>query len=163
VAYSCGKKLKFSEKSLILQQINAVEFWETYLSSAAIDCNAVESLGNNFQSQILSEINKGVAGKSYKINRRKTLIIHRVETVSFDGCRIQAKTKVTLKRKVRRDAHGNVKIRADITSFNLASKRLCYGNAKVTDVNLSRTLRIGEAVYKWVANKVLPNGKCINI
>ncbi|AFY56854.1 hypothetical protein Riv7116_4433 [Rivularia sp. PCC 7116] len=132
-------------------------------STAAINCRGVESFGNRFQSQILSEMNKGVAGKSYKINRRKRLIIRRVETVSFDGCRIKAKTKVTLKRKIRRDAHGNVKIRADITSFNLASKRLCYRNAKVTDVNLSRTLRIGERVYKWVANKALPNGKCINL
>lgn len=132
-------------------------------STAAINCSAVESFGNSFQSQILSEINKGVAGQSYKINKRKSLVIHKVETVSFDGCRIKANTKVTLKRKIRRDAHGNVKIRADITDFNLASKRLCYKNAKVTDVDLSRTLGIGEAVYKWVANKALPDGKCISI
>ncbi|MDJ0733936.1 MAG: hypothetical protein QNJ47_07605 [Nostocaceae cyanobacterium] len=132
-------------------------------ANAAINCSAVESFGNALKSQILTEINNEIAGESYKINRRKTLKIHGVEDISFNGCRIKAKTKVTLKRKIRRDAHGNIKIRADITSFDLAGKRLCYKNAKVTDVSLSRTLGIGERVYRWAANKALPNGKCLNL
>ncbi|MEM7555937.1 MAG: hypothetical protein AAF378_17940 [Cyanobacteria bacterium P01_A01_bin.84] len=132
-------------------------------SVAAINCNAVESFGNAYKSQILTKINDSVAGKSQKINRRKTLRVNQVKSVSFDKCRIKVSTHVTLKRKVRRNAHGTVKMRADITSFNLPSKRLCYKNAKVTDVNLSRTLGIGEAIYKWVANKALPNNKCITL
>ncbi|MEM7579935.1 MAG: hypothetical protein AAF316_08785 [Cyanobacteria bacterium P01_A01_bin.80] len=132
-------------------------------SVAAINCNAVETFGNAYKSQILTKIHDGVKGKSYKINRRKTLKIHGVKSISFDKCRIRVATSVTLKRKVRRDASGTVKLRTDITSFNLPAKRICYKNARVTDVNLSRTLGIGEAIYKWVANKALPNNKCITL
>ena len=128
---------------------------------AAINCNSFEAFGNQFKPQILAQINQGMQGESYKINKRKTLKIHKLQSISFDGCRIKGNLKVTLKRKVRRDAHGNVKIRADITSFNLANKRFCFKNAKVTNVNLSRTLRIGERVYRWAANKALPNNKCL--
>ncbi|UKO96745.1 hypothetical protein [Nostoc sp. UHCC 0870] len=132
-------------------------------SMAQLNCNVVESFGNASQSQILRELNNRLAGGSHNINRRKDLRINQVENVSFNGCRITVKTNVTLERKIRRDAHGTVTIRADITSFSLPNRQLCYENAKVTDVSLSRTLGIGEAVYKWVANRVLPNKDCLGV
>lgn len=52
-------------------------------------------------------------------------------------------------------------MQADITSFSLPERQVCYDKAQVTDVNLSRTLQIGEGVYKWVANKVLPSRGCL--
>ncbi|MEO0934386.1 MAG: hypothetical protein AAFY21_11730 [Cyanobacteria bacterium J06641_2] len=124
---------------------------------AANNCNALESL----QPLILRKVNNNVAGQSHRISRRKRLVINHLKDISFNGCSMNIEMDVTLKRKFRRDAHGTVKVRADITNFSY--KQLCYQNAKVTDVNLSRTLRIGEAAYKWVANKVLPNGQCLSV
>ena len=126
-----------------------------------INCRVVEALGTSLRPQILAEINRQVSGTSYRINRRKTLRINRVEDIGFSGCRLTARTNVTLKRRIRRDAHGTVTLQADIPSFSLPARQVCYANARVTDVNLSRTLRIGEGVYKWVANKVLPSGGCL--
>ena len=125
---------------------------------AVNNCNALESL----QSLILRKVNSNIAGQSYRINRRKRLLIHHLKDISFKGCSMNLEMDVTLKRKIRRDAHGTVKMRADITYFSFFGRQLCYHNAKVTDVNLSRTLGIGEAAYKWVANKALPNGQCLS-
>lgn len=124
---------------------------------AANNCNVLESV----QPLILNAVNNNVAGYSHRINRRKRLVINHLKDISFNGCRVNIAMDVTLKRKIRRDARGTVKMRADITDFSFVDKRLCYQNARVTDVNLSRTLSIGEAAYKWVANKALPNGQCL--
>lgn len=127
---------------------------------AQLNCRVVEALGNGLQSEILTELNNHLAGERERISRRKELQINHIENVSFDGCRMTTTVNVTLERKIRRDAHGTVQVGADITSFNLPNRQLCYGNARVTNVNLSRTLKIGEAVYQWVANAVLPNSGC---
>ena len=76
---------------------------------------------------------------------------------------MKVRANVTLKRKVRRDAHGTVKMQARVSSLDLAQRKICYDSARVTDVNLSRTLGIGERVYKWVANIVLPNRGCYTL
>jgi hypothetical protein len=132
-------------------------------SMAQIDCNAVESFGNTYNSQILRELNNRIAGEDINISRRKELEINGVESISFNGCRITGVANVTLERKIRRDAHGTMTVRADITSFSLPNRQLCYENAKVTDFNLSRTLGIGEAVYKGVANIIFPNKQCLRV
>jgi hypothetical protein len=132
-------------------------------SMAQIDCNAVESFGNTYNSEILRAVNDRLAGNSIDISRRKDLEINHVESISFDGCRITGKANVTLERKIRRDAHGTITVRADLTSFSLPNRQLCYDNAKVTDVSLSRTLNIGEAVYKLVANRIFPNKECLSV
>ncbi|MBD2595472.1 hypothetical protein H6G74_14190 [Nostoc spongiaeforme FACHB-130] len=132
-------------------------------SMAQINCNVVESFGNTYNSQILRAVNDRLAGEDINVSRRKDLEINRVESISFNGCRITAKANVTLERKIRRDAHGIVTVRADITSFSLPNRQLCYDNAKVTDVSLSRTLNIGEAVYKLVANTIFPNQECLRV
>ena len=129
----------------------------------SLDCQQLEQFGRAFQPQLLAAINSNVAGTSYEINRRKDLEIHQVEGISFDGCRVTTQVRVTLERKIRRDAHGVVTLRGDVASFSPATRQVCYRNAKVINVNLSRTLRIGEGFYKWVANKVLPDGGCLGL
>jgi hypothetical protein len=127
---------------------------------AQLNCRVVEALGNSLQSEILTELNNNLAGQRERINRRKELQINHIENVSFNGCRMTTTVNVTLERKIRRDAHGTVQVGADITSLNIPNRQLCYNNARVSNVNLSRTLRIGETVYKWVANAILPNSGC---
>ena len=121
--------------------------------AAAPDCNVIESLGNILSDNIQQKMNSQVAGDSYRINRRKRLNIHGVNEVNFHGCTVRTSMKVTLKRKIRRDAHGNVGIKANVASFN--GNQVCLSNVKVTDVNLSRTLGIGENIYKLAANKAI--------
>jgi hypothetical protein len=130
-------------------------------TAQALDCGSVEEFGNNFSNIILNQVNNRVAGTSKRINRRKTLRINRVESLSFSGCTVYTKANVTLKRKIRRDAHGHVRMKATVSSFN--GNRVCLRSPRVTSVSLSRTLKIGEAVYRWVANKILPQSICFNI
>lgn len=132
----------------------------TLLAQSELNCSAVESLGTELKPVILSRINEEVSGANHRINRRKTLVINRVQDVSFQGCKIILKLDVVLKRKIRRDAAGVVELQGEISSFDLQKRKLCYKNAKVSNVNLSRTLSIGEGFYRWVANLVLPNNGC---
>ena len=129
-------------------------------STAQISCNTVASYGNYYRYNIVTILNNRMAGASYRYNRRKSLRINGVETISFSGCRMIARVNVTLKRKIRRDAHGIVGIQADITSLNLNNFQFCYDNARVTNVNLSNTLRIGESAYQWMANNLFSNSSC---
>jgi hypothetical protein len=129
-------------------------------AKAQLNCRVVETLGNSLQSQILTELNNHLAGQRERINRRKELQINHIENVAFNGCRMTTTVNVTLKRKIRRDAHGTVQVGADITTLNIPNRQLCYNNARVSNINLSRTLIIGETVYKWVANAILPNNGC---
>lgn len=131
-------------------------------AQGALDCRLVESVGNARSASILASLNTAVAGQENRINRRKTLVIHSVERVWFDGCRMRAVQNVTLKRRVRADAHGTVQIGADITRANLRTGEVCYESASVEDVSLSRTLGIGEAVYRWVANRTFPDDGCMS-
>ena len=62
---------------------------------AAINCNYFEVFGNQLKPQIMAQINQGMQGKSYKINKRKTLKIHKLQSISFDRCRIKGNLKVT--------------------------------------------------------------------
>lgn len=129
----------------------------------AIDCNAAQRLGNSVRSSIISQLNGRFAGASQRINRRKTVRINRISSISFNGCNVTARANVTLKRKIRRDAHGTATVRAKISSFNLGSKRVCFKNVNLSALSLSRTLGIGERFYRWIANKVLPNNQCLSL
>lgn len=129
---------------------------------ARLDCRVVESVGNEMAESIREDLHAEVAGDTYRISRRKKLVIHSVDRVWFEGCRMRALQSVTLKRRVRRDAHGTVRLGADITDANLRTREVCYDRARVEDVSLSRTLGIGEAVYRWAANRVLPDNDCLS-
>lgn len=127
---------------------------------ASTQANALDCFGISVpDAYALNLINSQVAGYSYKISDRKTLVINSVQSVSGTECHINAVANVTLKRKLRRDAHGTVSMKGDVYLGN--GLKLCIANPRVTDVSLSNTLEIGESIYQWVANKVLPNDLCL--
>ena len=134
----------------------------TLLAQSGLDCNAVETLGTALSASIVDGIDDRTAGESYRINRRKTLVINSTRSVSFQDCNISVVLDVTLKRKIRRDAHGTITLNGNISSFSLPRREVCYSDLNVSDVSLSRTLRIGESVYRWAANKALPDSGCLS-
>lgn len=130
-------------------------------SYAALDCSVVEQFGNLAASYVDDQISDQVVGMKQKLSKRKTLHIRDVQNVRFDGCTIKMKLKVKLARKIRKDAFGKIGVKATVKSFSRS--RVCLKNAKVTSVNLSHTTGLGEAIYKMVANKVIPNNKCFRL
>lgn len=135
---------------------------------AQVHCTVVQQLGNHYSGRMVNAINTYAAGQQYRINKRKQLRLNRVQTLSFNGCRASIKAHVTLKRKVRRDGHGPVymsgNVQAYLTPIGNGRNRItvCLSKMKVTRVKLSRTTRIGEGAYKFVANKVLPSRRCFS-
>lgn len=127
----------------------------------SVSCAVVEALGRPMIPTIVNEINSSVAGTSHRISRRKSLLIHRTRSLGIEGCQVNASFDVTLRRKIRRNAHGQFRIAANVVS--VARDRICLSNVRVTNINLSRTLRIGEAVYRGVANRAIPNNQCFSL
>lgn len=127
------------------------------------DCATIGTFGTLFANAFLHDMESDIAGRSYRINRRKTLVIHGVDTVTFAGCRVDATLDVTLRRRIRRDAHGTMKVHATVTSVDLQHRdgvEICIADPRLDRVRLSNTLRLGEAVYRWVANIALPDRYC---
>ncbi len=124
------------------------------------DCDQVNSLGSALAPEVLEAGNSQLRGE-YRLNRRKTLQIHSVESVTVSDCRIQLNLNITLKRKIRRDAHGTMRLSSRINS--ISESEVCLSDVNVDDVNVSRTGIIGESVYRWAANIVLPNNRCFPI
>ena len=136
-------------------------FFFTVSAHAEISCSQVESLGNQFKSTFLEQVNKKIAGKKKRVNRRKTLHIKKMAWVTFNGCKIKARVNVKLARKVRRDAIGHIIASGVVKSFD--GEKLCIKSAKIHKVNVSNTTKIGERFYRWAANKSLPKNKCFKV
>lgn len=140
----------------------------TTLKAQSLDCRLIERLGNHpdVNPEILRQINEQAANTEYKgMTNLKTIKIKEIESVRFEGCKIIAIARVVIDRKVRKNAKGTIEIRADVVSVkNLLSttetKSICVKNAKIKNVNVSNTLKIGEKFYEWAANKIFPNNQC---
>lgn len=128
------------------------------------DCRVIQTLGGVVAGSYGDVIDAEVAGTSYRINRRKTLRLHGVEGIRFSGCTAQVDLDVTLRRRIRRNAHGTISVAADVRLLQLdrdnRAATVCIYNPRVTRVRLSHTTGLGEAVYRWVANLALPGGGC---
>ena len=148
------------KKNLILSATLLVTAILTKSAFAALPCSTVEIIGTHMERQILDKINAQSAGQRIKINKRKTLVIKEVSNLSFSGCNALIKANVKLKRKIRRDAIGNIKLKGKVTAYT--RDEVCLSNVKVVKVNLSHTGVLGEAVYKAVANKVIKNKQCFS-
>ena len=133
----------------------------SFTALGAVNCRSVQLLGNAGSQYILNEVNKEFGNKTYKINRRKKLHIKEATSISFNGCSAKMKVNVAVKRKIRRDAHGYIILKATVDYFD--GRKICLTKSKVLKVKLSNTLRLGEATYKLVANKTLPNNTCFNL
>jgi len=136
--------------------------WSLTHVSGGVSCRLVGSLGRGMADEIVEELNREVAGEVHRINRRKSLRINRVLDVAFNGCEARVRADVTLKRKIRRNAHGPITMAARIVHLDLREQVLCLDKARVSSVKLSRTTRLGEAMYRWVANKVMPSRRCFS-
>ncbi|MFP3942629.1 MAG: hypothetical protein ACLFWF_01975 [Alphaproteobacteria bacterium] len=123
-------------------------------AEAKLNCRVVEAAGNSIKDDIRTKLNGHMAGHQQKINRRKKLRVNRIERVWFEGCRVKIQANVTLKRKIRRNAHGYIVMSSLVTG--LTPDSVCVAKAKVHKVRLSRTLRIGERIYRRVANRTIP-------
>lgn len=131
------------------------------VSFAQLSCDDVEFLGNAASSYITDQINDRIEDQRIKINKRKTLVFKYAYNLNVNQCKVKMKIRVKLKRKIRRDATGFVKLSAKVKSFN--NGVICLHKTKIESINLSHTGILGEAVYKAVANKAIPNGTCIEI
>ena len=137
-------------------------FLATTNGKAQINCTFVENYGNASKAQILEQINNSVAGLEYKVGvtNLKKLKIKEAKNIAFDGCKVTLELRVTLKRKVRRDAKGTIFVTGTIHKAQFYGlKHIMVKNAKVDQIRLSRTLRIGEKFYKWAANRTFPKNQ----
>lgn len=140
-------------KSLLSMSILAAAASMVSTSAMALECAGL-TVPDNFAKAV---INAEVQGFSYKISDRKRLVVNGVDAVSGSNCNLRATLDVTLKRKIRRDAHGTVVVKGTLA---VRDNKICVVNPSVADVDLSNTLNIGEGVYKLVANKALPKNLC---
>ncbi len=131
-------------------------------AAAQLNCRTVEALGNGvLHDRIVSVLRDRVRNSGeIRISRGKKLQLEQLESLKFSGCRATTVVRVTLKRKIRRDARGTVQVAANVDA-NV--NEICLNKPRVEDVRLSHTLRIGEAVYRFVANKMLPRPTCFQV
>lgn len=140
---------------------------ETDLSGNPSFCTLVETFGAAENERIIAEIDALYDGYSERINRRKTLVMGKVQSVTFNGCKMRIVLKGTLKRKIRRDARGLFYINATMKNMRLdLSARTGRGfvkNAEVDKIRVSRTLRLAEAFYRKVANRFVEKDVCFDM
>ena len=134
--------------------------WEKGGSKA--DCDQLQSQSSTIKRILLTEMNKELAGKKHKVGKLKDLVIKEVKDVTFSGCKATFKVAVKMSRGVRRNAHGNLYIDADVLEYKAG--RICLGNATVDRAKLSNTTRLGERFYSWVGTTMF-NGdrKCYTL
>jgi hypothetical protein len=135
-------------------------------AAAPLSCPVVETTLTAGNTIVLAALNQRIGGSEYRLNRRKTLVIHGVRELSVSGgCELTAVVDVTLERKWRRDAEGTVTVRAhvDVDAATSGVVQLAFSDVRVIDVSLSHTLGIGESIYAWVANKVLPDSETVTV
>lgn len=127
-----------------------------------LDCRVVQAIGNAMRDEILAELNAGLSDEPIEVSRRKSMFVREVVDIRFEGCRLHAKAAVELERKVRRDADGYAFVTGTVASMSLRPvRRICLDRKpRVTRMELSNTLDIGERIYTRVANKVYPPERC---
>ncbi|MEM9685774.1 MAG: hypothetical protein AAF934_02505 [Bacteroidota bacterium] len=74
------------------------------------------------------------------------------EVKMLPGRKVEVTAAVTLKRKICRNAKGNIKITMNY-SIDWSQCKICVHDPKIKQVKLSNTLRIGENIYKKIANR----------
>lgn len=142
---------------------------ERDLSGDRVFCDIVETSGNDpeMNARILADVNRDYAGRTERISRRKSFVLNRATAITFTGCKMRMRFDAELKRRIRRDASGTVEVVATMKNFRFGSPsrpgRACVKDAKVDDVSLSNTLRIGEAFYRKAANWFMEKPTCFDL
>ncbi|MEL6979138.1 MAG: hypothetical protein AAGM38_10710 [Pseudomonadota bacterium] len=128
-------------------------------ASAQVNCRLVQGIGRAVEFDILQQANNALPYEE-RLSKRKRLRVNGVDQVNFSGCQVSLRANVHLKRKIRRDAHGHIWMVGQVTDLNIGDRRVCISNIRLNRVKLSRTMRVGEAIYRKVANNRIPRRIC---
>lgn len=141
--------------AFILTLVLSFSTGQASAQSSCLNCTEVETEGNASSGLLTLFLNGKISGYEYRLNRRKKLVFTRVSDIKFKGCKAYATFHVTLKRKLRKDAKGFVKVKA--TVFNRTSNKILLKDLDVYNVNMSNTLEIGESIYTLIAKRKVPS------
>jgi hypothetical protein len=140
--------IKKQSRKLALLLTGFAMFGVTLLASPttqALTCTDTSMLDEG----VRNHLNDLVAGTTYKIGPAKKVVIHSVESIVGNGeCDVLVKANITLKRAIRRDAHGTMTLFGKLDTSN---GQVCITNAKAVDFDLDRTLDVGENAYTLMA------------
>lgn len=115
--------------------------------SQALMCNGI-SLDDD---SALIIVNDKLAGYEHKISDNKTLVINSLESFTANECNIVIVANVTMKRKLRKDAHGTMTLEG---TLDTSGGQICLVDTHVTDFSLSHTLGVGEWFYEKFTGKI---------
>jgi hypothetical protein len=138
----CKRKLSL----VIIGVVTAGSVALTSLESQAITCNDF-SVDDEL---VLVVLNAELAGYEHEINKRKTLVINDFEWVTGDECEVIMLVDVTMKRKLRKDAHGTMILEG---TLDTSGGQICLVDIQLTEFSLSHTLQVGEWFYEKLAGK----------
>ncbi len=132
---------------------------------ASLDCRAVEAIGNAMRDEVITAIERDLAGEPIEISRRKTLHLLGVDEVRFQGCRLRAKVLIDLERKIRRDAGGHAWVSGTVQSYGLRPQPwVCLDRKpQVDSVEVSHTANLGERLYARIAQRTLAPDRCFPV
>jgi hypothetical protein len=115
--------------------------------SQALTCNEL-SVDDEL---VLIIVNAELSGYEHEISKNKTLVLNSFESVTGDECEVVIEANVTMKRKLRKDAHGTMILEG---TLDTSGGQLCSVDTHVTDFSLSHTLGPGEWFYEKLAGKI---------
>ncbi len=155
--------------TLLMISVPSIAQDERDLSNDPVFCEIVETAGNapQMNARILADVNRDYAGRTERYNRRKSFVLNQATAITFTGCKMRMRFDAEMKRKIRRDASGTIDVVATMRNFRFASNsrpgRACVKDAKVHDVSLRNTLRIGEFFYEKIANWFMEKPTCFDL
>lgn len=157
---------KMKSRLLMLVSLSVLAgMWPASSQASAALCRVI----NDNSREIINVLNRNVEGEVMKLTKRKKLLIKKVNRIvnaKSKGrfCQINVDADVVLKRKVRKNAKGTVRVRGDIEISTRGGRlQACVNNSKVTKLKLSHTRKLGEKIYKKVGNKMMPKQMCFPI
>jgi hypothetical protein len=131
-----------------------------------LTCVQVQEKLTSHNGAILAKLAAEVEGRRHKLGPLKTLVINGVSAIEVGGnCDVTVTLEVKLKRKIRRDASGQLKVGAHV-AVSMPNDHVLdinFDNLHITDVNLSHTMEVGEQAYKAVANLLMPRTQTLNV
>ncbi|MFO7565219.1 MAG: hypothetical protein R6X02_21420 [Enhygromyxa sp.] len=113
----------------------------------ALECQGMEVS----DEEALDIANHSFAGVEHRVSKRKTLVVNWIISINGGECKVAIEADVTMKRKVRRNAHGTMKLEGKLA---LIDGDVCMIQTRVTDFDLSHTSKIGEFVYEKMAGEL---------
>lgn len=135
---------QFNTKSLIYAIMTVAVGLLASPDTRALDCDGMIVPDED----ALTIANLSFAGEEIRVSKRKTLVVNWVQSVSGSYCEVMIETNVTLRRKVRRDAHGTMTL---VGQLALVDGDPCIVDTRIEDFSLSHTLVIGEFFYEKMA------------